>query len=325
MITVNYLLLKFRQIKTGGLLAIDRVIFLSVIIILLVWFNSCKDEPYSTEPVIIPEGAWLKYSPYKWTHDGDPYVSEYCIIYSDGASKELKKQAGQFADAKFADILSMFDFKSEKDFRFPPEHNKIDIYLNLYHEEKIAAAFWGSVIISFGSPRDDISRYEYLFLHELTHAFEFLIEGRPELGTDVWFREGIAIYCGGGRNYIKTVNDLDTWIARNSQYPNLGNPITIHQWENFPDGSDIPGYYMVFDVVMKYILDVNGMNKSCQDVLELFYDVRNGAAFGNTFRANFQISLDDFESEIFDRLRIYLASDQMQAHQTNPILLVNSE
>jgi hypothetical protein len=304
---------------------LDRILFLWLILIALVYFNSCTDEPLGIEPVIIPEGAWVKYSPYKWSHDGDPYVSKYCIVFSDGASKELKKQAGQFADEKFAAILDMFDFRSEENFRYPPEHNKIDIYLNLYHEDRIAAAFWGTVIITLQSPSDNISRYDYLFLHELTHAFEFLIEGAPELGTDVWFREGIAIYCGGGRNYIKNVSDLDSWIARNSQFPNLGNPITIHQWENFPEGSDITGYYMVFDVVMKYLLDPNGMNKSCQDVLNLFYAVRNGASFRNAFHAYFGISLEDFESEIFNRLRTYLDTNEILTRETDPTSIVTSQ
>ena len=203
----------------------DRLILISAILILLVFFSSCRDEPLGVEPVVIPEGSWVKYSPYKWSHDGDPYISKHCIIFSDGASKDLKMQAGQFADEKFAAILDMFEFRSEKDFRYPPGHNKIDIYLNLYHEERIAAAFWGTVIITLRSPADNINQYDYLFLHELTHAFEYLIEGTPELGTDVWFREGIAIYCGGGRDYIKNVNDLEAWILHNAQFPNLGNPI----------------------------------------------------------------------------------------------------
>ncbi len=268
---------------------------------------SCADQPVEPEPEVVPEGAWITWSPYKWSHDGNPYISKHCIVFSDGASAELKTQAGLFADNIFEDIIQLFEFTSQNDFRYPPDHNKIDIYLNVHHDERIAAAYWGCIFITLRSGNDNISQYEYVMRHELTHAFEYLIEGTPELGTDVWFREGIAIYGGGGRNYIKTVEDLEYWVASNSQYPNLGNPITIHQWEDFPDGADIPGYYTVFDLSMKYLLDSNGYNKTCQDVLNVFYMVRNGSSFRYALRTSFNISIEELEQEIFDRLRSYLA------------------
>jgi hypothetical protein len=36
-------------------------------------------------------------------------------------------------------------------------------------------------------------------------------------------------------------------MAENEGFDNGGNPISIHQWEDFPEGSDITGYYTVFE------------------------------------------------------------------------------
>jgi len=279
--------------------------FLFFIIVLI---QSCKETPTEIEQIQIKDGSWTKYSPYKWSHDGEPFISEHCIVYSDAASLALKKKAGEFCDTKFIEILDMFDFDKQADFLLPPENEKINLYINQNQEEGIAAAYWGTIIITIRTVDFDTNRYNYLFKHELTHEFEFLIEGTVNLGTDVWFREGIAIYGGGGMNYIKNSDDLNHWISVNANSPNLGNPITIHQWEDFPEGSDITGYYTVFDVVMKYILDPSGLGRSLEDVLQLFYDVRNGVSFSIAFQNNFGISLKALENDIFDRLRTYLTT-----------------
>ena len=270
---------------------------------------SCQDDPTSITPDQIEEGSWITYSPYDWSHNGNPYSSVYCKVYSDGASSDLKTEVGTFADEKFSIILNMFNFQNMEDFRYPPGYDKIDVYINMYHERSIAAAYWGSIFITIRSPNVNWSRYAYLFKHELTHAFEFLIEGTVNLGTDVWFREGIAIYGGGGLNGITDVDDLERWIAQNSNQPGQGNPIAIHAWEDFPPGANISGYYTnVFDLTMRYFLDPNGLGKSMQDVLGLFYDIRNGVLFPEAFQNRFGISLEQFEIDYYDLMRTYLSS-----------------
>jgi len=279
----------------------------------------CKEDPASIAPDPIEEGSWVTYSPLDWTHDGEPFSSDYCIVYSDGANYDLKREVGAFADEKFAIILNMFNFQNPEDFRYPPGYDKIDVYINMHHEESIAAAWWGSIFITMRSHNVDWSRYAYLFRHELTHAFEFLIEGTVNLGTDVWFREGIAIYCGGQLNGITDLEDLEQWIAQNSNDPAQGNPICIHVWEDFPAGANITGYYYnVFDLTMRYFLDPNGLGKSTQDVLNLFYDVRNGALFPEAFQNYFGISLAQFEADYYDLMRAYLGSENYSAQDREP-------
>jgi hypothetical protein len=279
---------------------------------------SCREDPTNITPAPIEEGSWVTYSPYDWSHDGEPFSSNHCIVYSDGANYPLKRDAGAFADEKFELILNMFNFQNLQDLRYPPGYNKIDVYINMNHEESIAAAYWGSIFITMRSQQVDWDRYAYLFRHELTHAFEFLIEGTVNLGTDVWFREGIAIYCGGQLNGITDIDDLERWIAQNSNDPARGNPIRIHRWDDFPAGADITGYYYnVFDLTMRYFLDPNGLGKSTQDVLNLFYDIRNGILFPEALQNNFGLILTQFETDYYDLMRTYLGSKNYFAPERN--------
>jgi len=268
--------------------------------------TACSVEVPEDLPAEEIEGAWVVNSPYKWDHDGYPCFSRYCIVFSDSATMEMKESAGKFTDSRFEWILQQFNFTSPGEFLFPQGNDRIHVYLNLTHEERIAAAFWGTVIFSFPRQEIDTSRLDYLFRHELTHAFEYLIEGTVELGTDVWFREGMAIYMGGGMHVIHDTAGLNQWISRNSGSPNAGNPISIHEWEDFPEGSDITGYYTVFDIVMMYILDEKGLNRELSDILSIFYDVRNGLSFESTFKDRIGISLREFEESIIERLGNYL-------------------
>jgi predicted methyltransferase len=59
---------------------------------------------------------------------------------------------------------------------------------------------------------------------------------------------------------------------------------------------------------MRYLLDKRGLGKSYKDVLSLFYDLRNGKSFPDSFQDNFGISVSDYENEFFDRMRAYLGS-----------------
>ena len=290
---------------------VKSVRILIMILLISLGLGSCKKDEINPTPEQIEPGSWVTYSPYKWPHDGNPVSSQYCIVYSDGISREMKELVGKFSDNKFIEILQGFNYYAMENFLYPPQYDKIDVYMNLNNLPKIAAAYWGSILITVRSPEPDTTRLEYLFKHELTHEFEFLIEGTVNLSTDVWFKEGIAIYMGsnGGWDYISTVDSLDSWISRNAHFPNHGNPITIHAWEDFPEGSDITGYCTVFSVVMQYLLDSDGLGKSSDDVLNLFFDLRNGIPFPTAFQSNFGISLEELELEIFDRLHAYLENE----------------
>jgi hypothetical protein len=268
------------------------------------------DQDPTQNPDYIPEGAWVTCSPYKWTHDGEPYFGEYCIVYSDCCSYQFKQEVGLFADEQFVQILDLFNFDNMDDLLYPMDYEKVDVYINRYHPERLAAAWWGTIIITFSS-ENILSRHDYLFKHELTHVFQFLIEGHYNLSTPVWFTEAIAIYGGGGMWGIRDIEDLEQWIASNSNDPNQGNPIYIQVWDDFPPGADITGYYYyVFDLTMRYFLDPKGLGKSIGDVLQLFYDLRNGIEFPVAFQSNFDLDVETFKNEYYDRMRQYLGAGE---------------
>ena len=59
---------------------------------------SCGEDPYDiTGPQDqFDNGSWTIYTPYKWSHDGNPVKSDWCIIYSDGIDEQVKMKAGRF-------------------------------------------------------------------------------------------------------------------------------------------------------------------------------------------------------------------------------------
>jgi len=257
----------------------------------------------------VEEGSWITHSPRRWSHDGEPYRATYCTVFSDGASVELKKQAASLADCRFMEIMEVFEFTTYEDLIYPTERNTIDVYINRFHPENIAEAYWGSIFITVRTQELDEDRYAYLFGHELTHVFEFLIEGAVNFAGEMWFTEGIAILVGGGLHRINNADDLNQWISSNENFPNGGNPIAIEKWEDYPEGSDKTGYYTVFEVVMEYLLAEKGLGKSMSDVLNVFYDLRARKSFKESFNNNFGIGVDVLEQEIFDRLTVYFSTD----------------
>jgi len=275
----------------------------------------CKNSPASPDIPQIMTGSWRIYTPFSWDHDGEPYDSAYCIVYSDSANYELKVQMGLLADEKFNRILNLFGFSDFSDFKYPPGNNKIEIYINRSHSENIAWAYWGGFIITIRSSSLDGHWYNYAAYtaaHELTHVFEFLIEGREILRTDVWFKEGIAVHTGSAESTIwqsiNNLNELESWISNNQNSPGQGNPIKIHQDGDYPPGADTTAYYKMFELALRYLLDQRGMCRSYQDALNLFYDMRKGDSFSESFKNHFGISLGNFEKEFYNRMRNYLSN-----------------
>jgi len=291
-------------------------VLLFIFLLIVIVSAGCNKDPASAPDPPTEKGSWAIYTPYDWTHDGRPYQSIHCTIYSDAASDEMKQQLGEIADEKFSRILELFNFDKVSDFIYPPDYSKIEIYINRNHTENINWAYWGGFIFTISSP--DISGHWYDYTtytvsHEMTHEFEFLIEGRESLGTEVWFKEGIAVYTGclesPAFQTVESLSELESWISENQDVPGQGIPIKIHQHSDFPAGADVHQYYRFFELAMRYLLDEKGFGKSYQDVLSLFYDLRQEISFTVSFEDHFGISVSDYENEFYDRLRTYLSSD----------------
>ena len=290
-----------KHIKASGLITLPGLM------VSLLCLLSCEGTIEEEAPDFT-DGSWVAYSPYKWTHDGFPVEGKYCKLYSDRVERDAREELVEYADRQFSDIMSMFNFTAVDDFLYPPGNTKIEVNLSLDNDPDIAAAFWGSVLMKVRNERPDTNLLRYVLRHELTHAFEYLIEGTPELGTDVWFREGLAVYyaSNGSWNSMNSVDNLEAYIDDHEEHANKGNPISIHEWEDFPEGSDIPRYYTLFDLVIKYIISPDGLGKSSVELLNIVYEVREGVLFESAFYDQVQITLIDFESEIFPRLLQFL-------------------
>ena len=138
-----------------SIIGTPRAFYLLYIITIVIFLGDigCKKDPTSIQPEqnpvqdpdYIPEGAWVTCSPYKWSHDGEPYFGEYCIVYSDCCSYQFKQVVGVFADEKFAEVLNLFDFVDMDDLQYPLDYQKVDVYINRYHPERLAAAWWGTI------------------------------------------------------------------------------------------------------------------------------------------------------------------------------------
>ena len=291
-------------------------VLLFIFLLIVIVSAGCNKNPASPPDPQTEKGSWAIYTPYDWTHDGRLYQSIYCTIYSDAASDEMKQQLGEIADESFSQILQLFNFQNVSDFRYPPGYSKLEIYINRNHTENTNWAYWGGFIFTIRS--SDISGHwldytTYTVSHEMMHDFEFLIEGRESLGTEFWFKEGIAVHVGclesPAWQKVESLSELETWISENQNVPGQGNPISIHQYSDFPEGADIHQYYRFFELATRYLLDGKGFGKSYQDVLSLFYDLRQGISFPVSFENHFGISVSDYEDEFYDRMKTYLSSD----------------
>lgn len=276
----------------------------------------CNDSPVTPKQPTTEETSWAIHTPFDWPHDGAPCQSVYCTMYSDAASYQLKQRLGQLADTGFVRIMRLFHCTDMSDFIYPPGYSKIEIYINKNHSESVNWAYWGGFIFTIRT--EDISGWAYDYSvytlrHELLHVLEFLIEGRGGLATDVWFREGIATYVGclesPAYQTVRTLDELEIWIAQNEHTPGNGNPIAIHSHSDLPDGANRHEYFRFSELAVRYLLDHQGLGRSCQDVTDLFYDMRRGVAFPTSFEDHFGLSLSDFEEGFFDRMRVYLTID----------------
>jgi hypothetical protein len=299
----------------------------AIILSLVLAAGGCRAEPASPPgPQEDPEastGSWVFHTPFDWTHDGNPHPGEYVTVYSDAASQAMKRHLAEIADEKFRRILDLFDFRDLSDLRYPPRSSTIDVYLNRHHAEGVNWAYWAGFIITIRS--SEISGFwlgytVYTVRHEMTHEFEFLIEGRGGLGTDVWFREGLAVVVGCMEypewQTIRTLDELESWIDQNQGVPGGGNPIRIHHDADIPPRDVFHQYYRLFELAVTYLLDEAGMGRSFQDVLALFYDIRAGVSFPASFEDRFGISLSAFEAEFFQRARAYLGTGA-EGHRIN--------
>jgi hypothetical protein len=114
-------------------------------------------------------GSWYHWSRYKWPHDGKPDTNTYCIIYTDGAHEYIKQKIGSLSDQLFEEVLTDFNFDRLQDFHYPPDASKIHVFINRFHEENIAAAFWGCYLITIRTQDITQPNWQYYLDYIIKH------------------------------------------------------------------------------------------------------------------------------------------------------------
>jgi hypothetical protein len=251
-----------------------------------------------------------------WPHDGNPYESENFIVYGDGAGLQARMDLAAIAEGVLTDLKTLFGIPSHDLFIFPDTQTKIHLYAFKYHNPTNwgGQGFWGGMIIfSLDHPQrtraglTELGNYTRLVTHELTHVVQGLLVGSSHgYSTHTWFEEGLGEFVSSlnPERSILNLTDLESLI---SQYGEL-NPINIHN-DVYPpiQGVGSTYFYPMFELTMRYLLDDQGLGHSFLDVKEVFLDMRDGMSFSQAFESNFGLSVVDFETEYFVRMRQYLS------------------
>jgi hypothetical protein len=259
-------------------------------------------------------GSWTTRTPYQWTHDGKPLIGENCIVYSDAAGDESKLFISEKAENSFLELKGLLQIGNNCLFVFPPGTYKLDFYSNRFNLEYQGgfAYYGGAIVISPDSPmyRPNEDWCANQVKHEMMHEIEYLLEARPpSLISDVWFREGLADYYAGNI-VITNVAKLNSWMAARITLPGAGNPVKIHTWNDFPSQVQQEKsqglWYPMFELAVRYVLDIKGYGKSMPDIKKLFLDLRNSSSFSISFEKMTGTTLEDFENNYFSLILPFL-------------------
>jgi len=154
----------------------------------------------------------------------------------------------------------------------------------------------------------ELGNYTRVVTHELMHALEGLMKGtdNPRL-VDVWLTEGIAEYVAGGTSSSGTITSvavLDSLVAARGEM----NPIAMHRYEDYPNVENIGYfyYYAMFELAAGYLVDPDGLGYPKSLMRDVYLDAAAGVPFAASFEEKFGLSLQDYEDEFWDRVRVFL-------------------
>lgn len=268
----------------------------------------------------VDSGSW--YSRVQWPHDGIPYESQHFIVYSDGASQEVRQSIAEIGETFLMELTSEFGIIGDEMFRFPPGQDKIHIfaYKDRYPQAWGARAYYGGLIIwSLDHERRNTNLNSYVptFTHELVHVLESLLKGRDvadeavAVRVNVWFSEGLAEAITGGTSG-GAVKDLGYMNYLTAKFGKL-SPVAFKHDGQVGDWKDIATskacfeyHYPMYQLAVEYLMDEDGLGKTPQDITYIFTDIAEGATFPTAFENRMGISLKDYEVQFFDLMNDYL-------------------
>jgi hypothetical protein len=168
--------------------------------------SGCADSSSHSERTdsaqMVDGGSW--YVRERWPHDGKPYETEHFVVYSDGASLEVRQRLASLAEEMWVEVIVEMGLDPATMFKFPAGQDKVDLYANRYNvvEGGGARAYHAGVIIaSFDNDigeSTNVSAVRFDLKHELVHVAEQLLMGRWTGDVPVgdprrmptWFSEG---------------------------------------------------------------------------------------------------------------------------------------
>lgn len=289
--------------------------FISVCLAAILVFSQCDEEETQAKFSTKHRGTFSQGWPHLY-HDGEPYIGDNFIVYSEKSSQAWRKEVARMAEESRIDVMEHFGVTDE-DFDFVPlqaADRKIHILTN-YDQWNMAVAYRdGFVIRSKDGPNfgGDHVRWHYVFQHELTHVVEFLLIGTPNRSnsSSVWMREGFGNY--GARNHrIQTVAELEAWQEKMKDVEGDGNPIDIIIWQDFPqsvlDANTTVEYYGFFELAIRYLLDEeHGNGTNIENLKAYFEDIGDGISYKNGLFKHFNIVHDDFRENYWTIMTEYL-------------------
>ncbi len=271
---------------------------------------------------LVSGGSWSQaVRPYK--HDGHPYLSANFAVYSDFSAPDERRYVAEALEGHLQDLEAALGIVTHEELDGWTPETRIDVLSLRAQADTViwngTAYRYGFVIHAPDSRRyaqAGYSRvlYDQLLRHELMHVVEYYLVGRN--GTDesveTWFQEGVAMVMGGvppGR--IGNVGDLRRWRQSMAPYAGQGNPVLIRSERDYPleiqaDAEKLGGYYLAFELAMRYLLDPKGGGKTPQDVKRLYLAIREGVPFAPAFEAVMGLSVQSFAAGFWTLMEAYL-------------------
>ncbi len=271
--------------------------------------TASPDSTTSSSVTMVESGSW--YAVEAWPHDGDPFVSDNFVVFSDSASAEARQYAADVAEGVWADLFELFEIGPGM-LDLPPDQEKVHIYVyqDRYPLDWGARAYYGGLILRSRDhlfQSSDPADYTATMTHELVHVMSNLIFGQYALRVDVWFFEGLAetVARGTAGQAVRSLDQLEELTALYGRT----SPISIKQYSQIEDPDSGENFhYPMFQLAVEFLLDDEGLGLSAVEARDLMIDATNGIPFEEAFESRVGISLDDFEEGFFELMAAYLAA-----------------
>lgn len=281
--------------------------------------NPTSSWPYPP-PEICPAEQWDDDTGgyYAYTHDCHPFQGEHFTVYSDGSSKQAKRQLAELAETKFDRLVPEFlieDVAGELEFT---EGCSYYIYADRYHDPIRGMGYRNGFFIGAidcatvpNYYTRDPHWYGCIIQHELTHVFQFTLTGCPSNAAcpgwlGVWFREGQAVYMSGAGPGIRItmLSEFERWWEDETHVV----PISIHRWYQFPDPDRGGEYYPMFGLAYAYLMDrAQGHGATFADMRTMFQLMKEGQSFMEAFEQALGMSVAYYQENFYTLMEAYLS------------------